>query len=61
MDGFGLSPLFRSTIGFDRLARLVDAAARVDKRGLCLPPYSKGAPFQSSSLADNLAELGSAR
>jgi len=26
MDRFDFSPLFRSTIGFDRLTRLVDAA-----------------------------------
>jgi hypothetical protein len=30
MDRFDFSPLFRSTIGFDRLTRLVDAASRVD-------------------------------
>ena len=30
MDRFDFSPLFRSTIGFDRLARLVDAATHVD-------------------------------
>jgi molecular chaperone IbpA len=35
MDRFDLSPLFRSTIGFDRLTRLVDAATRVDS-----PPYN---------------------
>jgi hypothetical protein len=28
MDRFDFSPLFRSTIGFDRLTRLVDAATR---------------------------------
>ena len=30
MDRFDFSPLFRSTIGFDRLTRMVDAATRVD-------------------------------
>ena len=30
MDRFDFSPLFRSTIGFDRFTRLVDAASRVD-------------------------------
>jgi len=30
MDGFDFSPLFRSTIGFDRPFRLLDAASRVD-------------------------------
>src|SRR6185437_10853997 len=29
MDGLDFSPLFRSTIGFDRLMRLADAATRV--------------------------------
>jgi molecular chaperone IbpA len=39
MDGFDLSPLFRSTIGFDRLMRLADAATRVDG-GNGYPPYN---------------------
>ena len=30
MDSFDFTPLFRSTIGFDRLARLADAATRFD-------------------------------
>jgi len=40
MDRFDFSPLFRSTIGFDRLTRLVDAAARVDNSALAYPPYN---------------------
>jgi len=40
MDGFDFSPLFRSTIGFDRLTRLVDAATRVDNTSLGYPPYN---------------------
>ncbi len=40
MDRFDLSPLFRSTIGFDRLTRLVDAATRVDTAALAYPPYN---------------------
>ena len=40
MDRFDFSPLFRSTIGFDRLTRLVDAAARVDNAALAYPPYN---------------------
>src|ERR1700745_4306881 len=40
MDRFDFSPLFRSTIGFDRLTRLVDAAARVDSASLAYPPYN---------------------
>jgi molecular chaperone IbpA len=40
MDSFDFSPLFRSTIGFDRLTRLVDAATRVDNASLAYPPYN---------------------
>ncbi len=40
MDRFDFSPLFRSTIGFDRLARLVDTAARVDSTAQSYPPYN---------------------
>ena len=40
MDRFDFSPLFRSTIGFDRLTRLVDAATRVDTASLAYPPYN---------------------
>ena len=40
MDGFDFSPLFRSTIGFDRLTRLLDAATRVDSASLGYPPYN---------------------
>src|ERR1700756_2673512 len=40
MDRFDFSPLFRSTVGFGRLTRLVDAAARVDNTALAYPPYN---------------------
>src|SRR6201982_1323144 len=40
MDRFDFSPLFRSTIGFDRLTRLVAAATRVDNASLAYPPYN---------------------
>jgi molecular chaperone IbpA len=40
MDRFDFSPLFRSTIGFDRLTRLVDAATRVESAALAYPPFS---------------------
>ena len=40
MDRFDFSPLFRSTIGFDRLTRLVDAATHVDNASLAYPPYN---------------------
>jgi molecular chaperone IbpA len=40
MDRFDFSPLFRSTIGFDRMARLVDAATHGDSTALSYPPYN---------------------
>ncbi|HEX7966780.1 MAG TPA: Hsp20 family protein [Stellaceae bacterium] len=40
MDNFDLSPLFRSSIGFDRLMRLADAATRVDGTASAYPPYN---------------------
>jgi len=40
MDSFDFSALFRSTIGFDRLTRLLDAATRVDSDSLGYPPYN---------------------
>jgi molecular chaperone IbpA len=40
MDRFDFSPLYRSTIGFDRLTRLVDAASRVDSTAVAYPPYN---------------------
>jgi molecular chaperone IbpA len=39
MDGFDFSPLFRSTIGFDRLMRLADTATRLEG-GNAYPPYN---------------------
>src|SRR5579863_5114574 len=40
METFDFSPLFRSTIGFDRLMRLADAATRVDASSVSYPPYN---------------------
>jgi molecular chaperone IbpA len=40
MDRFDFSPLFRSTIGFDRFARMVDAATRFDGAANTYPPYN---------------------
>ena len=39
MDRFDFSPLFRSTIGFDRPTRMLDAATHVDGASLGYPPY----------------------
>lgn len=40
MDAFDFSPLFRSTIGFDHLMRVLDSATRVDQQALSYPPYN---------------------
>jgi molecular chaperone IbpA len=40
VDRFDFSSLFRSTIGFDRLTRMLDAATRVDSASLGYPPYN---------------------
>jgi molecular chaperone IbpA len=39
MRGFDFAPLYRSTIGFDRLVDLLDAANRFDN-ALSYPPYN---------------------
>ncbi len=40
MRTFDLSPLFRSSVGFDHLARVLDAATRVDESAVSYPPYN---------------------
>jgi molecular chaperone IbpA len=40
MRTFDLSPLFRSTVGYDRLSRLMDSALRLDDAQLAYPPYN---------------------
>ncbi len=40
MDSFDFTPLFRSTIGYDRLLRLADAATRFDGASTSYPPYN---------------------
>lgn len=40
MRTFDLSPLFRSTVGFDHLARVLDAASRLDEQTFSYPPYN---------------------
>lgn len=37
---YDLSPLFRSTVGFDRLSHLIDSAFKQEERGLAYPPYN---------------------
>ncbi|HIJ37359.1 MAG TPA: Hsp20 family protein [Rhodospirillaceae bacterium] len=40
MRSFDLSPLFRSTVGFDHLARMLDTASRIDDQAISYPPYN---------------------
>jgi len=40
MTTYDFSPLFRSTVGFDRFARLVDAALQADTAAASYPPYN---------------------
>ncbi len=40
MNGFDFAPLYRSTIGFDRLTRLLDSATQVDNSAVSYPPYN---------------------
>ncbi len=40
MNAYDLSPLFRSTVGFDRLSQLIDTAFKADERSLSYPPYN---------------------
>jgi molecular chaperone IbpA len=40
MRTYDLSPLFRSTVGFDRFATLFDAASRLEDQANSYPPYN---------------------
>jgi molecular chaperone IbpA len=40
MNTIDLSPLYRSTIGFDRLGALLDTALRADQSSAGYPPYN---------------------
>jgi molecular chaperone IbpA len=40
MQAFDFSPLFRSTVGFDRLTSLLDATSRFDDEAVSYPPYN---------------------
>ena len=40
MRSFDLTPLFRSSIGFDRLMRMMDAAMRAEDSAASYPPYN---------------------
>ncbi len=40
MRSYDLSPLFRSTVGFDRVTRLLEAAMNGEDNGNAYPPYN---------------------
>ncbi len=40
MRPFDLSPLFRASVGFDNLTRVLDAATRLDDSHIAYPPYN---------------------
>lgn len=40
MTTFDLTPLFRSTVGFDRLGHLLETATRLDEQTASYPPYN---------------------
>ena len=40
MRTLDFTPLFRSTVGFDRLSRLLDTASQIDDSALSYPPYN---------------------
>lgn len=37
---YDLTPLFRSTVGFDRISRMIDDAFKMDERAVSYPPYN---------------------
>jgi molecular chaperone IbpA len=40
MRTYDLSPLFRSTVGFDHLTRMLEGAGRLDEQAVAYPPYN---------------------
>jgi molecular chaperone IbpA len=40
MRSYDFSPLFRSTVGFDRLSRMLESAQSVEDSALSYPPYN---------------------
>ncbi|HEV7372849.1 Hsp20 family protein [Arenibaculum sp.] len=40
MRSYDLSPLFRSTVGFDRMTRLLESALKADDAAVSYPPYN---------------------
>jgi molecular chaperone IbpA len=40
MNGYDLTPLLRTTVGFDRMARIMDAAMAAERPTRSYPPYN---------------------
>src|SRR5690349_1414203 len=40
MRTYDLSPLFRSSVGFDRLTRMIESSLKTDDTALSYPPYN---------------------
>lgn len=40
MRNFDLTPLFRSSVGFDGLARMLDGMTKLDEQAVAYPPYN---------------------
>ncbi len=40
MRAIDLSPLFRASVGFDRMTNLLDSVSRIDETALSYPPYN---------------------
>ncbi|HYE00755.1 MAG TPA: Hsp20 family protein [Alphaproteobacteria bacterium] len=40
MRQFDLSPLFRASVGFERLSQLLDSTLNVDEQAVAYPPYN---------------------
>lgn len=40
MRTFDMTPLFRSTVGFDRMSRFLDSALQADEASVSYPPYN---------------------
>lgn len=40
MHTFDFTPLFRSSVGFDRIQRMLDSATRIDETNASYPPYN---------------------
>jgi len=48
MTTFDFTPLFRTSVGFDRLASLIDSASRADSSANSYPPYNIEALSETS-------------